>query len=431
METINKEVNLHNKQFQAYNFDTQYGAAIAGVQSGKTFLGAYWAGMQMIKMGKNGQGLIVAPTVKILQQATLPKFFKEFPVQRFYKEQKGQILFPDGRIIWIRSADNPYGLESMTLDWVWGDEAGNFSLLVWTILRSRTAIRKGKILFTTTPYNMGWLYQDFYLPWKEGKDKDLSVFTWASIDNPYFPKDFFEKEKERLRPEEFNRRYLGEFTRMAGLVYQLHNNHIIQPKELRADITLGGIDWGYTNPAALIIIKYFDGTWYIVDEWYEVGKTTREIIEAAIKLQNKWGVNRWYADSANPEKIAETTGSGLYVLPYEKEKDAITAGISLIQQEINENRFFVFNNCKNTLTEFESYHYPEEVEGRQVKDLPEPYNNHIMDAMRYAIHSYRPIRRYGANISPSQAEELFFLRRMRMKEKRNRKKPGMFRMTGY
>jgi len=82
------------------------------------------------------------------------------------------------------------------------------------------------------------------------------------------------------------------------------------------------------------------------------------------------------------------------------------------------------------LTEFESYHYPEEAEGRPVKDLPEPYNNHLMDAARYAIHSYRPIRKYGANISPSQAEELFFLRHMRMKEKRNKKTPGMFRMAG-
>jgi len=201
MEQITREIEFHPKQFNAFNFSTQYGAAIAGVQSGKTFLGAYWAGSQMIKMGENGQGLIVAPTVKILQQATLQKFFKEFPVQRYYKEQKGQILFPDGRIVWIRSADNPYGLESMTLDWVWGDEAGNFSLMVWIILRARTSIKRGRILFTTTPYNMGWLKQDFYdrackinnadFP---DRDNDISVYTWASIDNPYFPKDFFQKK---------------------------------------------------------------------------------------------------------------------------------------------------------------------------------------------------------------------------------------------
>jgi len=232
-----------------------------------------------------------------------------------------------------------------------------------------------------------------------------------------------------LRPEEFNRRYLGEFTKMTGLVYQLRDSHIILPKELKTEITLGGIDWGYTNPAALIVIKYADGCWYIVDEWYEVGKTTREVIEAAMALNEKWGVNRWYADSANPEKIAETKGSGVYVLPYVKEKDAITAGISYIQQELNENRLFVFSTCKNTLTEFESYHYPEESEKKQVKDLPEPYDNHLMDAMRYTIHSFKPTRKFGASIPPSRLAEIRFYQHMKKKAMQKRDE-GPFRMVG-
>jgi hypothetical protein len=244
--------------------------------------------------------------------------------------------------------------------------------------------------------------------WKNGKDPDLSVFTWASVDNPYFPKEFFEKERLRLRPEEFKRRYCGEFSRMAGLVYNLTIHHIIEPVNLRADITLGGIDWGYTNPAALSIIKCYDGVWYIVDEWYEVGKTTAEIIDAAIKLQNKWGVNRWYADSANPEKILETANSGLYVLPYDKAKDAITAGISLIQQMINERKLLVFSNCKNHLSEFESYHYPEEKDKVITKlDIPVPVDNHLMDAIRYAIHSYQPARKFIIKEDPMpQGEDI-------------------------
>src|SRR3990167_6959443 len=275
-----KTVTLHKKQFQAFNFKTQYCAAISGVQGGKTFLGAYWAGDQIAQMGEKGEGLIVAPTVKILQQGTLPQFFNDFPQYRqYYKEQKGQLLFPDGRVVWIRSADNPYGLESMTLDWVWGDEAGNFSLVVWAILRSRTAIKKGKVLFTTTPYNMGWLYQDFYIPWRDETDKDLTVVTWTSVENPYFPIEFFEKEKLRLTKAEFAKRYLGEFTRMEGLVYDVHEWHKIDPKLIRAEYTLGGIDWGWTNPAALIVIKYVDGVFIIVDEWYETGKTTPDIIQ--------------------------------------------------------------------------------------------------------------------------------------------------------
>jgi PBSX family phage terminase large subunit len=394
---ITKEVEFHPKQFEIFNFNTQYGAAIGGVQSGKTFLGVYWAARNIAEMPKDGVGMIIAPNYRILDQSTLVKFFAEFPQYRqFYKEQKRVILFPDGRQVLIRSADEPYSLEGITADWVWGDEAGRFNLLVWTILRSRTAIKKGKVLFTTTPYNMGWLYNDFFIPWRDKTDPDLTVVTWASVDNPYFSKEFAEKERLRLRPEEYNRRYLGEFTRMEGLVYNLHSWHIIKPFETRADITVGGIDWGFTNPAALTVCKYYDGKWYVVDEWYKTGKTTREITEQCILMQNKWGVNRWYADSANPEKILEaSTNTGLYIIPYDKGRDAISAGISYIQQLLNENMFFVFNTCAETLSEFESYHYPEEA---TIKDQPVAEDNHLMDAIRYAIHGYQPARKFTVKI---------------------------------
>ena len=398
-----KIVEFHRAQYDVYNFTTQYCAAIAGVQSGKTFVGAYWAAKMIEQMPENGVGMIVAPTFKILDQSTLVKFFGEFPQYRqFYKEQKRMIVL-GSKTVFIRSAEEPYSLEGITADWVWGDEAGKFNLLVWTILRSRTAIKRGKILFTTTPYNMGWLYNDFFK--QVGKDKDLSVFTWASIDSPYFSKEFFDKEKARLRPEEFNRRYCGEFTRMEGLVYPLHQWHIVKPiNDLRADITIGGIDWGFTNPAALVVCKYYDGKWHQVDEWYQTGKTTREIIEACQGLQNKWGVNRWYADSANPEKIVEAgTNTGLYVIPYDKGKDALSAGVGYLQQLIIENMFCVFDTCKNTLAEFEAYHYPELESVNSTKmDTPIPEDNHLMDALRYAIHGYQPARKFIVKIPPTQ-----------------------------
>lgn len=402
-----KEVQFHPRQYQAFTFPTQYGAAIAGVQSGKTFVGAYWAAQQIAEMPVDGVGLICAPTYKILQQSTIPKFFKEFPnYHQYYKEQKGQIEFPDGRIVYVRSMDDPYGVEGMTLDWAWGDEAGQFSLAAWTVLRSRTSIKRGKILFTTTPYNMGWLYADFYLPWKNGEDKDLTVVTWKSTENPFFPLDFYDKEKKRLRPEEFNRRYNGEFTRLEGLVYNLEPQHIKSPHQVQPDITIGGVDWGWRNPAALPILKLSAGKWYLVDEWYATGKTTTEIIDQMIKLQNTYGVNRWYADSANPEKVAEANfRTGLYVIGYEKKKDSISNGISKIQQLMRENRFEVFSNCKNAIEEFNAYRYAEVEDNLEGKDEPVAMFNHLMDAIRYSIDGYSPAMRFKVTDKTTYTEQ--------------------------
>jgi len=37
------KVKLFGSQYYAFNFTTQFGAAVAGVQSGKTFVGSYWS----------------------------------------------------------------------------------------------------------------------------------------------------------------------------------------------------------------------------------------------------------------------------------------------------------------------------------------------------------------------------------------------------
>lgn len=411
-----KKIVLHPKQFEAFNFKTQFCAAIAGVRGGKTYFGSVWAGNKIATC--KGNGLITAPDYKTLHDATLDTFFSIFPTYRqYYKQQKSVIELPESimvnekgetvtvpaKNIFLRSLDDPLSAEGITVEWAWGDEAGKYGLLAWHSLRSRVSLAQGQILLTTTPYTMGWLYQDFYLPWKEGTDPDFTVVSWTSIENPHFPKKVYDNEKKRLSDQEFKRRYEGQFSRAFGLVYNLQSWHIIDPKDQRADYTIGGIDWGWSNPAAICIVKIYDGAYYVVDEWYETGKTTGQIIEQAIYMQNKWGVNRWYADSANPEKIAEANmNTGLTVYPCEKKQDSISHGVSTINQLILENRFFVFRGLKNTLAEFEAYQYPERNENGLVKkDEPLPFNNHIMDAMRYAIMGYQPAMRFKPPILES------------------------------
>jgi phage terminase large subunit len=390
-----KTILLHPKQMKAFSFVTQFCAAIAGVRGGKTYVGSIWAAHKIVT--SSGNGLITAPDYKTLNDATLDTFFGIFPQYRqFYKQQKSLIELP-GKTIFLRSLDNPLSAEGLTVDWIWGDEAGKYKLLAWHSLRSRVSLTKGQILLTTTPYNMGWLYEEFFKPWQEKTDPDLTVVTWASVENPGFPQEVYESEMKRLPAAEFKRRYEGTFARMQGLVYNLPNRSVIDPDSAipAAQITLGGIDWGWSNPAAIVIIKIINGAYYIVDEWYQTEKTTTQIIEKAIELQNTWGVNRWYADSANPEKVAEAnTNTGLLVLGYEKKKDSISYGINYINQCMMENRFFVFRGLNDIMSEFETYQYPEQGDdAKKAKDNPMPFNDHLMDAMRYAIMGYQPAKR--------------------------------------
>lgn len=386
-----KIIRMFPAQYGAIAFTTQFCAAVAGVQSGKTFAGVHWAGLKISEYPK-GTGIIVAPTYKILQQATMRKFFDVLPrLRKHYREQKGEIILPTGGIVYVRSADSPLGIEGITANWIWLDEGGMTSVLTWTILRSRVSMTGGQILITTTPYNMGWLYKEFFVPWKEGKDKNLSFFTWKSTDNPQFSKEYFEQERTRLNPAEFARRYEGKFEKMTGLVWDIPDEQIIDPKDImvKAEARVIGVDWGYENPAAIVVAYYYERAWYIVDEWKQAKRVTSEIIQV---LKNKFVEHRAtliYPDPAEPDRIEEYRREGLPVM--ETNKD-IKGGISLVQQLIRERRFFVFNNCKEFIDEASMYHYEEPQEEKAAKDEPVKFNDHLCDAARYAIYSYNPIK---------------------------------------
>lgn len=383
-------VQFHPAQKKAFNFDTQFAAAVSGVQSGKTFLGVHWA-LKQIAQHEGKSGIIAAPTYKILQQATMKKFFDIAPSYRkYFKEQKGEINLPNGTTIYVRSADNPLGIEGITAQWVWLDEGGQCSELTWTILRSRVSMTGGQILITTTPYNMGWLYKGFFIPWKDGIDKSLSFFTWPSIDNPYFTKEFYEAERGRLRPEEFARRYEGKFEKMTGLVWDLPAEQIIDPKDFGTKAErIGGVDWAYEDPAAISVWYYYDKCWYKTDEWKQSKRTTKEIIQVMKNKTSEHHLTAWYPDPAEPDRIEECRREGLPMM--ETNKD-VKGGISMIQQLIREKRIFMFNNCKETIDEWAMYHYEEPQENKEAKDIPFKFNDHLCDADRYCIFSYQPMR---------------------------------------
>jgi len=240
--------------------------------------------------------------------------------------------------------------------------------------------------------SMNWLYRDFYKPCIEGVDgfEDFEVVTWASVDNPFFPKEEYERVKKTLDPKTFDRRYRGAFVKMEGLVYDLPSEAIIEPKELETVYTIAGVDFGYSVESAIIVIaEDKNGVFYVVDEYYRAEKTTNELIEVAKNLKEKWNINKFYCDSAEPDRINEFIKQGLYT---DKSNKDIKNGISKVNQLLREGRLKIFKTCRNTLDEIETYHYPSEddTESDRRLDLPVKKHDHAMDAMRYGLHTYQP-----------------------------------------
>ena len=215
--------------------------------------------------------------------------------------------------------------------------------------------------------------------WKKKEDSSLSFFTWESTKNKMFSQEIFEAERKRLPPEEFARRYCGQFKRMEGLVYNFETIGIKKlPKNTKY---ICGVDWGFTNPAAIVIIGIADNKYYIVDEWKETQKTTAEIIEILAHYISIYNISLVYPDPAEPDRIKELSMSHINSQPVTKD---IKGGISYLQQLSKEKRIFVFSSCSNTIDEANMYHYPAD----KISDLPVKSNDHVLDGLRYAIFSY-------------------------------------------
>ncbi len=379
--------NLHPEQWKAYNFTKPYGFAICGTKGGKTFIGAVWT-QKKISEYPLGTGLIAAPTNKMLEQATLDTFFRLFPEYRkFHKKQENAIYLPAGGKVYIRSTDEPLAVEGFNLDWVWVDEMGMMSRLVWSILKGKVAISRGQIFGTTNAYYLNWLYKEVYIPAKEGKDEEIDIFNWKSIDNPYFPKEFAEKEKERMSQAEYSRRYEGKFARIEGLVWEVGKESVLEAEQQEnylqnPERVLGGIDWGYTNPAAILIIKIKDAKYYVVDEWKEEKRTTSEIIQKCLEFNKTYCVQNWYPDPAEPDRLDEMRRSNLVVGEVNKD---IPLGISKVSQLFREHKLFVTDNCVELLDELDQYRYDIPKENRSGKEIPLKVNDHLCDCLRYGI----------------------------------------------
>ena len=255
--------------------------------------------------------------------------------------------------------------------------------------------------------SLNWLKTDFFDSWKKGVP-DYKVVQFRSIDSPYFPKEEFERAKATMDVRTFRRRYCGLLEKMEGLVYEdfmttLHTftrnrlDDMMQRRTFKEAIA--GVDWGFNHAATISVIGIdYDNNFYLIDEYYERGKTTAEIIEKMKWFKDKYNVRFWYPDPAEPDRLEEMKRAGLFPRDVNKGKGSVALGIDKVRELIKQGRFKICEECKYTLEEMSLYHYPE------VGDDEEPVkeDDDMLDGIRYAIATYQPST--NANIFSNQPQ---------------------------
>lgn len=117
---------------------------------------------------------------------------------------------------------------------------------------------------------------------------------------------------------------------------------------------------------------------WVCDEIYKKGMLNDESIPLVKKLSR--GSVVW-CDSAEPKSIVEYRSRGINAYGVRKGQGSIEQGINFIKRF----HIYVHPSCKHTQDELSSYRYRED--SRTGNILPEPVDkdNHLMDALRYAL----------------------------------------------
>jgi PBSX family phage terminase large subunit len=374
-----------------------------GIQWGKTKSSALAMKMAMHTHTNHDDNFIMAaPNYKIMQQATLPEFLHIMQGYGTYSKTDACFKMHNGGTCWMRTGTDANSVVGITrVKMITGDEAGLFSLYFHENLIARSSFSECPVMYTTSPYSLNWIYKDYIRPRLKDPNfmiDELELIQARSNENPYFPAEEFERRRKTMDPKRFNMIYGGQFDKLEGLVYSCFDeeNHVITPKVLdHRTIYVAGVDWGYTNPACILVfgVTPEDGV-FLVSEFYKTGKGIGDIVEHAKRLNTLYNIERFYCDPSSPANIAEFHKAKLTAIPADND---IRPGIDACFELIASNKFHVFAGvAPNFLDEISMYHYPSEVDVTADKDvkeqLPVKQYDHSLDAFRYVVFAMHQTR---------------------------------------
>jgi phage terminase large subunit len=208
-------------------------------------------------------------------------------------------------------------------------------------------------------------------------NKDVASFQSNYKMNPFLSREYIE-QLEGLADidENYYRIYaLGEWGVLQNLIYS--NWDVVDRAPDNYDEIVCGLDFGYVNPTALIEVRIRENEVWVKELVYQSHLTNSDLIEIMKDKVDKG--KAIYADSAEPQRIEEIYQAGFNIYPAEK---SVKFGIDKVKQY----KLHILEDSINLIKEIRSYKWKEDKEGRTLEE-PVKFNDHAMDAMRYAIAS--------------------------------------------
>tara|TARA_Y100001938_G_scaffold84237_1_gene115754 strand:+ start:13996 stop:15153 length:1158 start_codon:yes stop_codon:yes gene_type:complete len=362
-----KTTNVFHK---AYKSDTRITCLQGGTRSSKSYS---LAQLFIVKcLEDTGKTYTICrktlPALKATAYRDMLQILKELDLYSEENHNKSELSYQlNGNLLEFISVDQPQKIRGRKRNYLWLNEANEFTYEDWQQLILRTTEKIYLDYNPSDPYS--WIYDKVIV-------RDDCTFIKSTYKaNPFLDEDTV-AEIERLRdldPDYWQVYGLGEIGSVQTMIFRKFE----LVDEVQGRLIGYGLDFGFTNsPSALVAVYQSDDNLYIKEMLYEKRLTNTDL---ANKLR-EFRIDRQseiIGDSAEPKTIEEIYRQGFNIKPAKK-----GAGIHLGIDIMRRYKLHITKDSLNAIKEFRGYKWATDKNG-DVLNTPVKVNDHLVDATRY------------------------------------------------
>lgn len=282
-----------------------------------------------------------------------------------YNKSASSFRFANASIINFYGADDPQTLRGRKYDLVFLNEANELSFEDYVQINMRT---KDKIILDFNPSDpFSWIMERLL------HDEKAMLIKSTYLDNQFLPAAQVREIENLINVDDnYYRIYvLGELPIGNEFIFPIIHK---TPFPSNLDY-IYGMDFGFNDPTVIVKVAINDGKIYIKEEIHESWLNSEQTVERMRQV----GISPSkfiYADNARPEMIDSIGLQGFRIQKCKKGRVKETLDL-LRTLEIH-----IDPGSEKTFSEFRNYKY-KKYQGR-VTDEPQGFNDHSIDATRYA-----------------------------------------------
>jgi phage terminase large subunit len=391
------QVNLTQPQHDFMTMSEDIGLFVAGIGSGKSFIGSHWS-KDMMALEPKAKGFIGANTYSQLHNATLATFFgvlNEFNIPYSYNQNKN-IIKAAGRTIYAYSLENYDAIRGIEIGWFWLDETRDTRREAFHVvlgrLRDKNAVRRRGRL-TSSPNGYDWLYDDFA---GASKKKNYGMVHGTTMQNLWLPEGYAETLKESYDQKAYQQEVLGQFVNLnsGAVYYAFDRNKNIKPQKRNDNFPVRiAMDFNI-NPMAAVAFQDYDNQIHVLKEYWLMSSNTDELGKAIIQ---DWGLGTEVVPDSTG-KALKTASRGLsdhqilrnlgLVVLYNKNPSRVDR-YNCVNNLFEKERCEIDPSCVNLIRDLERTSYKE---GTNEPDTSKDKTlTHVSDALGYGAWFCYPI----------------------------------------